>query len=72
MKRGQAHLKMPKKGDKGVPQIPTVLRLCLGGCDRMFPSTGPAHRICPDCGTQRTGYTLGARDSGLPEGWELV
>lgn len=65
MTKGQPCTDMEKHG-RGTPQIPTVLRLCLApSCDRMFPSTGPGHRICDRHKTN--GYV-----PSVPEGWEMM
>jgi hypothetical protein len=65
MTKGQAchDMKKKEKHRREVPQLPTILRLCLK-CDRMFPSTNPGHRIC-DTHKDVTGYV-----STIPEGFE--
>jgi hypothetical protein len=47
-----------------LPARPTTPRLCLGGCGRDFPSTGPSHRLCDRCNARNA--SLSRRDMLRP------
>ncbi len=60
-----------KKGleEVGIPSRDAKYRLCLGpDCDRMFPSTGPDHRICDLHKSPSCAWRVGAY--GAMEGCE--
>lgn len=39
------------------PDPDAPLRQCLGGCKKMIPYAGPAHRLCTACNNRNSGYS---------------